>query len=77
MGGTDFPKGRPTLDDLPPPVEDACAREVMLADNPHLQAELIARAYATGDSEAFQNAVLEISVLHRSIKAGVTDWYRD
>jgi hypothetical protein len=49
----------------------------MLADHPHLQAELIARAYEAGYRAAFEAAVAEIGILHRDIRSGIVDLWRE
>ena len=76
-----FPVQSPTLADLPKyacgPEGDAAPRMLMLADHPHLQAALIARAYATSDRYEIDMALAEIEGVRRSQRNGTLDWLRE
>ena len=49
----------------------------MLADHPHLQAALIARAYAAGDPDGIDMALAEVEAVRRSVRNGTIDWLRE
>ncbi|MEL6931568.1 MAG: hypothetical protein AAFO17_00590 [Pseudomonadota bacterium] len=48
-----------------------------LAEDIHLQAEIIQNAYATGDKEKIDQALWRVTDVRRLLKTGILDWFDD